>query len=535
MRKILLFTAVWLFVSFPGYAQEEGTTPPPSDEGMTNTTPNSYSATPKHMWEIGVHGGHFMNVGDIEFDPSWGAGIHIRRALDYIFSLRLDLMYGQPKGGAERAGVDIQDYTTTWISGSLLGVVSLNNLHWSRPKRNTNFYALVGGGINYFKTEYVFIKMDNTTEDRVLDFEPLAHADVGLGIAFKISKKVNLGIEHKATAIFGNKADLVDAWDNPGYPQTSFRDILNYTNIRLNFNLGKSEEKSEPLYWVNPMEGVLTDISELKARPKLDLTDTDNDGVIDMMDQENDTPEGAPVDTRGVALDSDKDGIRDFEDEEPYSPPGFTYNENGVAEQPTYADETMVDDIVRQKIGEWEEEMLGIKRDPNDPDGGSMTNPDGTPRTSGSSGRGGLLALSEKAGLAGWFLPMIHFNLDSDKIRQADYGNLAGIAYVMKQYPNVRIKVQGFTDQTASNDYNENLSYNRAKAAIEFMMTQHNLPRERFVMHYGGETNNLVPTTGSNFMNRRVEFTVAAPDEVDMPAPGSPDSGSNFQGNREGY
>ncbi|MEZ4950264.1 MAG: OmpA family protein [Saprospiraceae bacterium] len=123
-----------------------------------------------------------------------------------------------------------------------------------------------------------------------------------------------------------------------------------------------------------------------------------------------------------------------------------------------------------------------------------MTNPDGTPRTSGSSGRGGLLALSEKAGLAGWFLPMIHFNLDSDKIRQADYGNLAGIAYVMKQYPNVRIKVQGFTDQTASNDYNENLSYNRAKAAIKIYDDPAQSSR-KFVMHYGGETNNLVPTT----------------------------------------
>ncbi|MEZ4950263.1 MAG: hypothetical protein R2784_12855 [Saprospiraceae bacterium] len=70
-------------------------------------------------------------------------------------------------------------------------------------------------------------------------------------------------------------------------------------------------------------------------------------------------------------MDNDKDGIRDFEDEEPYSPPGFTYNENGVAEQPTYADETMVDDIVRQKIGEWEEEIFGYQTQSNDPDGGS--------------------------------------------------------------------------------------------------------------------------------------------------------------------
>ena len=127
MRNILLFAAVWLLISTPLRAQEEGADPAPQTDEMASTTPNAYSATPKHMWEIGVHAGHFMNVGDIEFDPSWGAGIHIRRALDYIFSLRLDLMYGNPRGAAQRAGVDIKEYDVTWFSGSLLGIVSLNS------------------------------------------------------------------------------------------------------------------------------------------------------------------------------------------------------------------------------------------------------------------------------------------------------------------------------------------------------------------------------------------------------------------------
>ena len=56
----------------------------------------------------------------------------------------------------------------------------------------------------------------------------------------------------------------------------------------------------------------MNDIAELKARPVLDLTDSDSDGVIDMLDQEVDTPSGAPVDTRGVALDSDGDGVADY-------------------------------------------------------------------------------------------------------------------------------------------------------------------------------------------------------------------------------
>ena len=44
---------------------------------------------------------------------------------------------------------------------------------------------------------------------------------------------------------------------------------------------------------------------------------------IDMLDQEVNTPAGAPVDTRGIALDSDGDNIADYKDKEPYSPPGY--------------------------------------------------------------------------------------------------------------------------------------------------------------------------------------------------------------------
>ena len=51
-----------------------------------------------------------------------------------------------------------------------------------------------------------------------------------------------------------------------------------------------------------------------------------------MLDQELDTKEDCPVDTRGVILDSDGDGIVDCEDKEPYSRPGFPVDATGVAQ-----------------------------------------------------------------------------------------------------------------------------------------------------------------------------------------------------------
>jgi hypothetical protein len=43
------------------------------------------------------------------------------------------------------------------------------------------------------------------------------------------------------------------------------------------------------------------------------------------------SPQGAPVDTRGITLDSDKDGIPDYKDDEPFSPPGYEVDSKGVA------------------------------------------------------------------------------------------------------------------------------------------------------------------------------------------------------------
>jgi len=59
--------------------------------------------------------------------------------------------------------------------------------------------------------------------------------------------------------------------------------------------------------------------------------DSDNDGVVDSLDECPTTPAGAAVDSKGCALDSDNDGVADYKDQCPNSKAGAVVNELGCA------------------------------------------------------------------------------------------------------------------------------------------------------------------------------------------------------------
>ena len=122
-----------------------------------------FNAQPKHMWEVGVHAGHFMVVGDVLPRPSFGAGFHVRRALDYAWSLRLDAMYGRALGleprnsgnslsGPGQANAVLRDlgyntnewyhnYKTEFFSVDVQGVFSLNSFNFKNQTRKLNWYV----------------------------------------------------------------------------------------------------------------------------------------------------------------------------------------------------------------------------------------------------------------------------------------------------------------------------------------------------------------------------------------------------------
>lgn len=546
---------------------EDEMTADPEQNKMWRTGQSVYSAKPKSMWELGIHAGSAFVSGDVEapFPAGYGFGLHLRRAINYTFSLRADITYQSSRGydarpsssfSSERvyyqnnletpaleayaapAAIYHRNYKANILSGSLEGLINIGNVLFHRPSNRTNFYLIAGLGLNMPRVytdlldangnAYDFSGVadgDNTTNEQRKnsrknlkdlldgDFETrggiekdiitigpdhktiLPHFHIGMGLSKKLSRRLNISLEHR---VMLSDNDLLDAYEyRTILDETNSNDFAHYTAVRLGINLGSFEKRIEPLYWVNPLDGPLNDIAELKQRPKFDLTDSDGDGVIDMTDQEVNTPAGCPVDTRGVMLDSDGDGVVDCKDQEPYSPPGFEVDNNGVAQVP---DEGYLT----------EEEVVNLIK------------------TTG-------------ADKFSWFLPMIHFDLDKYYVKPEFYGSLHHVASVMNSHPDLKVVAHGYTDNRASNEYNNVLSYNRANAAINYLVENYNIPRSRFVLSYGGEQAPIVKNLPDNhnvstndeykhYINRRVEFRVATATDTDMERPAGPEAGENTPG-----
>ena len=442
-----------------------------------------YAPPTRHAAEFGLSVGYAANYGDIDNRPGFGLGLHYRKAIDYLWSVRVEGNYLSLNGESDDQSVE---YSTSIASLGVHGIMTLNNLKYDGPKK-TNIYALFGGGVNSISPDVI--------SDDVPDPDSYTKASVqaGLGFAFKINDKFNVAIETMGIRPFGKDQDLIDGWAG------NDNDFVNYTHIRFNFNIGKREGVKEPLYWASPFEDILRDIAELKARPKFDLTDEDQDGIVDMWDEDTATPAGARVDAKGNALDSDGDGVPDYKDKEPYSAPGYNVDGSGVAQipQPDYVTESEVNNIVDAKLKDYD-----------------------------------LTAVNAKVS---WFLPNINFGNNSYTIARSEFEDLHQIGRVIKDNPQMRFVVRGYTDKKATEEYNNVLSYNRAAAVIDHLVNSYNIDRSRLILQWGGEADNIIPANNSK-VNRRVEIGVAKDGDAEMGRPAGPDAGKGtFRGNKSGY
>lgn len=479
-----IFTLVFtLGLFFQGNSQDEATL--------------AIQSQSKDMWEIGGAVGASYLSGD---NNAFGFGIngHIRKAIDHTFSLRgtVDFnTYGVSDGNPDARIGGSGDISSTLIAGNVDLLVALNQFKAGRnPKVSP--YFLVGAGASQTDVE------DDNDGQFTYTSGTSYQANVGGGIGFKLSDRISLYLEHKSSFLFGG--EQADALDGFIWETTTSRspnsDVIHFTGVRIGINLGKTESKALPLWWNSPIDLITEDLAEVKGRPILDLTDTDGDGVIDMVDKEVESPANAIVDSRGVAMDSDGDGILDHEDKEPFSQPGYKVDSKGVAQipDPGYLNEDDVNKIVDAKIA-------------------AIDFPDPSME---------------------WFLPMINFADNSYRIKDAEIQKLYHVATVLKQNPALRVVAKGYTDKRASDCYNELLSYNRAQAAVDYMVANFGVSRDRLVLTYGGETNTLVPTEGSNLSNRRVEFHIAkGENEMGRPSCGVNKAGvgPSYNGNKSGY
>jgi outer membrane protein OmpA-like peptidoglycan-associated protein len=475
---------------------------PQHTEFMANNY--AFPAKPRNQWEVGLKVGAFSIAGDVRsVFPGFGAGLHVRKALGYVFSFRGDLGFGATKGlnytkstGYRRnpawapyldatTGLPsrevIYNYKSKIYDFALEGVVTLNNIRFHKAKTGFNLYAFAGGGAMIYNTKidaldgngqpYDFGSIPpGTYGDRkelkkavkdLLDgtYESEAEADplraklfgesfrplfnLGVGIQFKLNKKLSLAIEEKF--VMPIKTDLLDGqqWqtgnaENP--PMTRDHDAYNFISAGLNIALGA--KSVEPLWWINPLDYAYNEInkpSHMKL-PKPVLDDADGDGVTDQFDNEPNTPAGSPVDTHGVSRDTDGDGVPDARDKELITPTQCQpVDQDGVGKCPPPDCCKVLDSLMQ----------YGIRGRCNIGD-----------------------------------LPSITFSGRSVSLNNDAKALLASVASKIRDNSECKIAVVGYC---ASSKSEQQLSWDRVNAVINYLVEQEGISADRFIFKYGQE------------------------------------------------
>ncbi|GAB4199032.1 MAG: hypothetical protein Fur0023_00950 [Bacteroidia bacterium] len=102
----------------------------------------------------------------------------------------------------------------------------------------------------------------------------------------------------------------------------------------------------------------------------------------------------------------------------------------------------------------------------------------------------------------------ILFDVNSDKIKSESYGVLKEIANVLKENPDVRIKIIGHTDSDGDEKANLELSKKRSLSVKNALVKDFSIDEKRIETDGKGESEPVVPndTPANKAQNRRVEF-----------------------------
>jgi OmpA-OmpF porin, OOP family len=102
----------------------------------------------------------------------------------------------------------------------------------------------------------------------------------------------------------------------------------------------------------------------------------------------------------------------------------------------------------------------------------------------------------------------IYFDVNKDVVKPDSYGTLKGIADVLKENPDVRVKIAGHTDSDGADAANLDLSKRRGASVKNELVKSFGIDASRLESDGMGETKPVAPndTPVNKALNRRVEF-----------------------------
>jgi len=106
--------------------------------------------------------------------------------------------------------------------------------------------------------------------------------------------------------------------------------------------------------------------------------------------------------------------------------------------------------------------------------------------------------------------PKVHFTYNSyQELTEYSTQKVLEVVKLMKEYPNLKIKICAYADPIGSETYNKQLSEKRAQTIFNLMVKE-GIDKDRLSIESFGEEKGVVQTTNikENLLNRRVEFIV---------------------------
>ncbi|QXP64198.1 MULTISPECIES: OmpA family protein [unclassified Polaribacter] len=490
MRRIILF----ILLSSTIIAQSFGQS---TEKNIINTDSTEVKGKDiikdNNTWAIGGGFSNFIMHGDLRSisvaDDSnyWNFGgyIYVDKMFNPILGLELKATYTKMSGGVQSFS---NGYSLRYVPNNVISdadfrfegrsygaelnlIVSFTNMF---KRESTKWHAAGYFGVGYHQYDSALYKTDPTgaTPDELLvdfgynrDRNSVNEASsiflsAQLGVKRKISRRLDLEFR---TGMYFNNEDHLDAAVSDKQTWESFF----VTSLGVVFKLGK---KKEYIIWA----------AEEAPGAQFKIVDTDNDGVMDELDVEPNTPKGAMVYGNGQAVDTDGDGLPDYKDKCPleYGP---LSNEGCPLNIDTDGDGVMdAKDLC-----------------PNTP--GPVENR-GCPKQEAVA----PVNITQQIGL---LATSIYFDTNKDVIKLVSYSTIDEIVGLMKQVPDVRFVIEGHTDDRNSDRYNLYLSQRRAESVRKYMIKQ-GIANERLEPKGYGESRPKFSNenAGGRQLNRRVEI-----------------------------
>lgn len=420
MRKIILFFLFTLLSIASLVGQDI------LDEGKTKNNIKDLKLNNSNSWAVGAGISNFIMHGDLRSIGTgslgnfynFGAYAYIDKMFNPLLGMEIKVNYSKISGGAQyfSSVYDILYVNQTKISNNLFFkgtaygaelnlILSFSNLYVASGRK---WHATGYFGLGYHQYDSaLYQKLPDGSNDLLIDFgrNPARNSvyeassiylSSQLGIKYRLNKRVD--IEFRPSWYFNYEDHLDAAISNKQDWETFF-----VTHIGVTIKLGKKKVFT-----------IWGDDDKEKVKP-FEIIDTDDDGVIDQLDKDPNTPVGAQVYGNGKAIDSDQDGVQDYKDKCPFIP-GPATNNGCPVEIPVKISAP----VIKQQIA-----LLGTS---------------------------------------------IYFETDSRKLKQHSLVILDEIIGLMKNIPDSSFIIEGHTDNKSTPTYNLKLSQARAEEVIEYFI-----------------------------------------------------------------